>query len=64
MTAGSADGTVHTGAARANERALCRGSMFDRFGRLVAGVTHEGLIRVRPGEGRPSPLAGSGKECH
>jgi acyl-CoA thioesterase-2 len=30
-----------------NARALCRGSLFDRAGTLVATVMQEGLIRVR-----------------
>jgi acyl-CoA thioesterase-2 len=31
-----------------SSRALCRGSLFDRNGTLVASVVQEGLIRVRP----------------
>ena len=30
-----------------NARALCRGSLFDRVGTLVATVMQEGLIRLR-----------------
>jgi acyl-CoA thioesterase II len=48
-----------------NGRGLCRGSVFDRSGRLVASVAQEGLIRVRPGRGRSfSPLTGRREECH
>ena len=37
-------------------RALCRGSLFDRNGTLVASVVQEGLVRLRSRE-RPAPHA-------
>ena len=35
-----------------SSRALCRGSLFDRSGTLVASVVQEGLVRVRRETGR------------
>jgi acyl-CoA thioesterase II len=35
-----------------SSRALCRGSLFDRSGTLVASVVQEGLVRVRRQAGR------------